>query len=118
MYQILLSSKKEYIFGSRILTLNNKIERKTYRHLIGRCIITFINFFFKLGVYDTQCGAKIFNKVILQTAISKPFATNWLFDIEIFIRLSKTQLLNSGIEYPLNKWKDINGSKIKKNRFV
>ena len=114
MHQVLLNSDKEYIFGSRILTLNTQIYRKTYRHFIGRIIITFINFFFKLGIYDTQCGAKIFNRRILNSIIEKEFVTNWLFDIEIFIRLSNVKLLDVGFEYPLQKWRDVNGSKIKK----
>jgi glycosyltransferase involved in cell wall biosynthesis len=118
MYRKLLSSDKKYIFASRILTLNTEIKRKTYRHIIGRIIITFINLFFHLGIYDTQCGAKIFSREILNEFINERFKTNWLFDIEIFIRLSKKNLLNTGIEHPLKKWRDVNGSKIKKIDFL
>lgn len=114
MYKFLLSTKKQYIFGSRILTLNAEIDRKTYRHLIGRSIITFINFFFHLKIYDTQCGAKIFDKQTTQIILQKSFITNWLFDIEIFIRFSKLDILKNGIEYPLKRWQDVGGSKIKK----
>lgn len=114
MYKELLNSDKEFIFGSRIATLNTQIERKPHRHYIGRVIITFINFFFHLKIYDTQCGAKIFSKKILTVFTKNNFYTNWLFDIEIFIRLSNANLLYTGIEHPLKRWKDVGGSKIKK----
>lgn len=114
LYQELLNSDKKYIFGSRIATLNSKIDRKLHRHLIGRGVITFINIFFKFKIYDTQCGAKIFDRQVLEVITRSEFVTNWLFDIEIFIRLTNDNLLFEGIEYPLKKWKDINGSKIRK----
>jgi dolichyl-phosphate beta-glucosyltransferase len=117
MFDYLSKTKKQDIFGSRISTLNSNIDRKVYRHLIGRTIITFINFFYNLGVYDTQCGAKIFSKQIMNIIIIEKFKTNWLFDIEIFIRLSNAKIMDSGIEYPLKYWKDISGSKIKKTDF-
>ncbi|WP_181456882.1 glycosyltransferase [Flavobacterium lacus] len=102
----------EFLFGSRILLLNSGIKRKYYRHIIGRIIITLINLKFKLGIYDTQCGAKLFSKTIIPKAFNKPFYTSWLFDVEIFIRLQKQNLLKQGIESPVFHWKDIEGSKL------
>lgn len=101
-----------FLIGSRILLLNSKIERKIHRHIIGRIIVTLINFNFKLGIYDTQCGAKFFSKSIVQLAFSKPFKTSWLFDVEVFIRLKRLDLLKHGKEFPLLIWKDIDGSKL------
>ncbi len=100
------------IFGSRVLLLNTKIKRKWQRHVIGRVIITLINLKFKLGVYDTQCGAKIFSKDLIPVAFSKPFKTSWLFDVEVFIRLKKQNLLSSACEFPLQEWRDVEGSKL------
>ena len=102
----------QLIFGSRVLLLNAKINRKWQRHIIGRIIITLINSKFKLGIYDTQCGAKIFSKDLIPSAFSKPFYTSWLFDVEIFIRLQKQNLLIHGIETPVYNWKDVDGSKL------
>lgn len=102
----------EFLFGSRILLLNSGIKRKYYRHIIGRAIITLVNLKFKLGIYDTQCGAKLFSKTIIPNAFNKPFYTSWLFDVEIFIRLQKRNLLKQGIETPVFCWKDIEGSKL------
>lgn len=102
----------EFLIGSRILLLNSGIKRKQYRHIIGRIIITLINLKFKLGIYDTQCGSKLFSKTIIHKAFNKPFYTSWLFDVEIFIRLKKQNLLISGVETPVYNWIDVDGSKL------
>jgi glycosyltransferase involved in cell wall biosynthesis len=104
--------KCQFLMGSRILLLNSGIKRKYHRHIIGRIIITLINFKFKLGIYDTQCGSKLFSKTIIPKAFNKPFYTSWLFDVEIFIRLQKQNLLIHGIETPVYNWKDVDGSKL------
>lgn len=101
-----------FIFGSRVKLLNANINRKWQRHIIGRVIITLINFKFKLGIYDTQCGAKIASKEIVKAAFNKPFYTSWLFDVEVFIRLQQQELLANAKEFPLNNWRDVEGSKL------
>lgn len=102
----------EFVIGSRILLLNSGIERKYHRHIIGRVIITLINFKYKLGIYDTQCGAKVFSSEILKLVFTEPFATSWLFDVEIFVRMQKLGLLSKGKELPIYNWKDVDGSKL------
>ncbi|MBY0065566.1 glycosyltransferase [Empedobacter falsenii] len=113
MYKHLQNSMHEYIFASRIMLLNSNIKRKKYRHYIGRVILTLINIKYQLGIYDTQCGAKIFSQNILNEIIKTPFQTAWLFDAEIFIRLKKNNLLIKGIEFPISNWVDVAGSKLK-----
>ncbi len=112
MINDLIINNYQLIFGSRVLLLNSKINRKWQRHIIGRVIITLINLKFKLGVYDTQCGAKIFSKEIISKAFSKPFYTSWLFDVEVFIRLKRENLLQNACEFPLKEWRDVEGSKL------
>ncbi|WP_291114712.1 glycosyltransferase [Flavobacterium sp. UBA6135] len=104
--------KYSFLIGSRILLLNSGIQRKFYRHIIGRVIITLINTRFKLGIYDTQCGAKIFSSQIVKEVFDKPFLTSWLFDVEIFIRMKKKDLLKTGREIPIYNWVDVDGSKL------
>ncbi|MFV0141825.1 glycosyltransferase [Empedobacter falsenii] len=113
MYNYLQNSPKEFILASRIMLLNSNIKRKKYRHYIGRIILTIINIKYKLGIYDTQCGAKIFSQNILNEVLKTPFQTAWLFDAEVFIRLKKSNLLTNGVEFPITNWEDIAGSKIK-----
>ena len=112
LVQEIESSDFEFVFGSRILLLNSGIQRKKHRHIIGRIILTIINLKFQLGIYDTQCGAKLFSKDIIEKAFDKPFKTSWLFDVEVFIRLQKQNLLIKGKEIPIYDWKDVDGSKL------
>lgn len=112
MIRSLNEENVSFLFGSRILLLNSKIERKWYRHIIGRIVVTLINYKFKLGIYDTQCGAKIFSHSIAKVAFQNPFYTSWLFDVEVFLRLKNENLLYYGQEFPLKEWKDIEGSKL------
>lgn len=106
------TSDNEFVFGARILLLNSGIKRKSYRHYIGRTILTIINQKFSLGIYDTQCGAKLFSKKMIDEAFDKPFYTSWLFDVEIFVRLKQKQLLHLGKEVPIYNWRDVEGSKL------
>jgi dolichyl-phosphate beta-glucosyltransferase len=101
-----------FSIGSRVQLLNSGIKRKAHRHIIGRIIITLINLKFKLGIYDTQCGAKLFSTDILKQVFDKPFVTSWLFDVEIFVRLQKKGLLTQGREVPIRDWVDVEGSKL------
>lgn len=101
-----------FLMGSRVKLLNYDIQRKVHRHIIGRLIITLVNLRLKLGIYDTQCGAKLFPLNVATEAFSQPFRTSWLFDIEIFIRLKKKGYLSRGEEFPLRHWKDVDGSKL------
>ncbi|WP_051200361.1 glycosyltransferase [Flavobacterium subsaxonicum] len=112
MFRALQKHPEKFIIGCRVLLLNADINRKLYRHIIGRFIATLVGFNFKLGIYDTQCGAKIFPVAIAQAGFKEPFLTKWLFDVEIFIRLKKAGLLTMGKEFPLNSWQDVNGSKL------
>jgi len=112
MLNELLKNPDFFITGCRVKLLNSTIDRKFYRHVIGRIIVTLVNLRFDLGVYDTQCGAKIFPVSIAKTAFNKPFLTSWLFDMEIFIRLKNNDLMFNGREFPLNNWTDVEGSKL------
>jgi hypothetical protein len=107
--------------GSRIRILGCDIKRRAVRHYTGRVFATFASLILDLYVYDTQCGAKIFkNNCELQKVFAHPFLVNWIFDVEILARfkvirmISGSDLLeNTTLEYPLDEWTDIRGSKIK-----
>lgn len=69
-----------------------------------------------LPVYDTQCGAKLFNQSIVNEIFSAPFSSRWLFDIEIFGRISKNYkhlpIQDIMKEVPLNTWIEKGQSKL------
>ncbi len=113
-------------FGSRVKLMHHKIDRKPLRHYLGRIFATLASIVLNLQIYDTQCGAKIFkNTPELKTIFSQPFTVNWIFDVEIlarFIVLSKSigkwTLEDSAVEYPLENWHDIAGSKLRIRDFL
>ncbi len=106
----------EFSFGSRLLIIGSKIERKLYRHLFGRVIATFISNILGLKVYDTQCGAKLFTRDLAEKVFTDSFISTWLFDVEIFARIillvGREKVEDVIIETPLLTWVDKGGSKI------
>ena len=112
-----INSKTQFVFGSRIKKIDNTIERKWFRFLVGRIIATAISGILNLSVYDTQCGCKIFTKQSAKIAFQEPFLSPWLFDVEVFFRLKKhfgtSGFKSFSLEVPLAKWKDQGDSKIK-----
>lgn len=111
------NSGKSFIMGSRIKLVGTKIERRLKRHLSGRIIATFIDsFLLKLGIYDTQCGAKIIDSKLAKDIFKEPFQTKWLFDVELILRVKnkygKAYCLENILEVPLLVWQDIGDSKI------
>ena len=48
---------------------------------------------FAFTIYDTQCGAKLFDKKVLSTVVQEPFCSKWIFDVEIIVRISRLSFL-------------------------
>lgn len=105
-----------FVFGSRILKTDNRIERKWYRFLIGRVVATVISKMLGISVYDTQCGCKIFDQKVLNLAFNDEFSSRWLFDVEIFFRLinglGKDPMIAQSKEVPLEQWIDTEDSRV------
>ncbi len=106
-----------FVAGSRIkLYGSTRIKRYTYRHYFGRIIATMISESLSIAIYDTQCGAKIFNAQIAKTIFSDSFKSKWLFDVEIFFRLinlySREKMEDHVMEIPVTSWEEKGQSKI------
>ena len=117
LYQRALGENLDYVIGSRIKLLQSSIERSFFRHLTGRFIATIIDWKYKLGIYDTQCGAKWFRPQVIIPLLEEKFHTKWFFDVEIFLRMRRKFPSAVGIEVPLRKWKDPGNSKIGLSHF-
>lgn len=104
-------------FGSRWKRIGSHIERKLIRHYVGRIFATIASELLEIGVYDTQCGAKVFKREIADDIFKNPFNVNWAFDVEIFFRIlkifPKEEIDKYCIEIPLKNWRDVEGSKVK-----
>jgi len=111
------------LMGSRIKTLGmTNIQRKAHRHYVGRIIATLISKILNIGVYDTQCGAKLIKASDAGKLMSEKFISRWLFDVELLFRIMKMypnkpaeQII---IEIPLNNWIEKGDSKISATYFL
>jgi len=111
----------EIITGLRLMRLGAKVKRKNSRHYMGRVFATFASRILRLPVYDTQCGAKLYKKQIVEPLFNNFFTTKWLFDVEILARYVKLFGRKNAIEkiyeYPVYQWEDIGGSQLKAKDF-
>jgi len=116
-----INEEIEFVFGSRIMIIGTKIERKLLRHIVGRIIATFISTVLGIVVYDTQCGCKIFSKELSLQLFEEPFISKWLFDVELFARMinlyGKDRALKKMLEVPLMKWINKGDSKVRRTYF-
>jgi glycosyltransferase involved in cell wall biosynthesis len=112
LQKLALLKDMDLVLASRIKKIDTTIERSFLRHIIGRILATIIDRKFNLGVYDTQCGAKIFTPQILEKIIHKPFYTKWFFDVEILWRIKCLKKDYRASEVPLNIWRNVKNSKI------
>ena len=111
----------DMVFGSRINLLGRSVHRRLARHYVGRVFATAAAVVLRMGIYDTQCGAKMFRvseRFVQQ--LREPFIGGWIFDVEMIAReiasrrgtdLPRTETII--YEYPLSVWRDVAGSKIK-----
>jgi dolichyl-phosphate beta-glucosyltransferase len=112
---ILLASDADVVIGARVALLGRDIQRSAARHYLGRVFATAASAILGLVVYDTQCGAKLFRRTpALERALSEPFVSRWIFDVELLGRLvPSADGGNRVIEVPLETWHDVKGSKIR-----
>ena len=105
------------VSGLRLMRLGAKVKRLRSRHYLGRFFATAASLVLKLPVYDTQCGAKLYQTDVVNSLFKDPFITRWLFDVELLARyiqlFGKEKAKNNIYECPLFQWEDIKGSSLK-----
>jgi dolichyl-phosphate beta-glucosyltransferase len=119
--------KLQLVIGSRVALLGRQIQRRPWRHLLGRAFATAASLVLRLPVYDTQCGAKLFRATpAMAELFARPFGARWIFDVELLARMivgtaSSGDEYRAGeliYEYPLEHWQDVNGSRLKSHDFL
>ena len=107
----------KFILGSRVLRAGAVIERSARRHYLGRAFATAASVGLDLPFYDTQCGAKLIGRNLVEPLFTAPFLSRWLFDLELLMRLRRLlgedDFKSTVIEVPLNRWVDKGNSRIR-----
>jgi len=103
-----------FVFGSRFSRIGARIIRLHHRHYFGRIVATLVSIYLNIPIYDSQCGAKFFHGNFARRLFMEPFISRWLFDIELFKRISLLGLNveDCSLELPLHSWTEKGGSKI------
>lgn len=106
------------LIGSRVnLYGTTRIQRSNMRHYVGRLSATMVSMSLGLGVYDTQCGAKLFRSDVIPQLFDKPFISRWLFDVELIWRLlivmGRERMPHELAEVPVSQWDERGGSKVR-----
>jgi dolichyl-phosphate beta-glucosyltransferase len=116
----------EWVWAIRLRALGRSVTRGNLRHYLGRAFATVTSTMLGIGVYDTQCGAKLFRvNTLLREVLAEPFVSRWVFDVELLSR-ADAMLRASGAagvseivyEQPLGNWHHIAGSKVRPVDFV
>ncbi|WP_178987251.1 response regulator [Winogradskyella schleiferi] len=110
------TSEFKIVSGSRISRMGANITKESARKIISLTINFIIRKILKMDFKDTQCGAKIFHKDVINIAFGEKFVTQWIFDVEIFKRMSIHFGLKKAkgmlCEQPLKRWIHADGSKL------
>ncbi|GAL77405.1 dolichyl phosphate glucosyltransferase [Algibacter lectus] len=104
------------VSGSRISRMGANITKESARKIISMTINFIIRKILGMDFKDTQCGAKIFSKDVIELSFREKFVTQWIFDVEIFKRMTLhfgTETAKKYIcEQPLKRWIHADGSKL------
>ena len=110
------NSDYKIVSGSRISRMGANITKESARKIISQTINFIIRKILSMDFKDTQCGAKIFHRDVIQISFQDKFVSKWIFDVEIFRRVTLHYGLQQArqllCEQPLKRWIHADGSKL------
>ena len=110
------TSKFQIVSGSRMSRMGADITKESARAIISKTINFIIRKTLGMEINDTQCGAKVMTKELVENTFKFQFMTKWLFDVEIFMRMKKVYGSKKAqeliCEQPLKRWIHADGSKL------
>lgn len=120
LFHIARTEEAGVVLAARVALLGREIHRSGVRHYLGRAFATAASLVLRLPVYDTQCGAKVFEvSPALEAALEEPFCASWAFDVELLGRLlvgwraAPPLPVERFVEVPLHRWRDVPGSHLR-----
>lgn len=110
LFDVLEFTSSDVVIGNRQPTNANIVQATYHRLVIGKLFSTFVRWYFKINLMDTQCGAKVFkvNDTLIQV-LDQPVIDRWLYDLQMLIPIIKSG--STVTEVSLQKW--INAPKSK-----
>jgi len=116
----------QWVFAIRLRALGRSVTRQGLRHYLGRLFATATSLMLGVGVYDTQCGAKLFRvDSLLREVVADRFVSRWIFDVELLSRAdallkarSAGTVLDAVYEEPLREWHHRTGSRLTATDFL
>ncbi len=116
----------QLVIGCRLPLLGHSIERRYYRQVLGKAFCWAASRVLGLTIHDTQCGAKLFRaSAECRRAFATPFASRWIFDVELIARLlrlwreaKQLEPRQAIFEYVLEEWREVRGSKLRSTDFL
>ncbi len=110
------NSNYKIVSGSRISRMGANITKGAARKIISMTINFIIRKILSMDFKDTQCGAKIFHRDVVEISFRDKFVSKWIFDVEIFRRVALYYGLKNAkqmlCEQPLKRWIHADGSKL------
>jgi YesN/AraC family two-component response regulator len=110
------NSNYKIVSGSRISRMGANITKESARKIISQTINFIIRKILSMDFKDTQCGAKIFHRDVIEISFQDKFVSKWIFDVEIFRRITLHYGLQQArqllCEQPLKRWIHADGSKL------
>lgn len=102
------------IIASRWMRGSNVSPKQPLSRLVAsRCFNLMVRILFGLKLKDTQCGAKLFRREVIQPVLQNLGVTNWAFDVDM---LFQTKRLGASIREVPTVWHDVSGSKVEIGR--
>ncbi|MCC5845448.1 MAG: glycosyltransferase [Verrucomicrobia bacterium] len=68
-----------------------------------------VRLLFGLRLTDTQCGAKVMSRAVMQTVLPRIGATQWAFDVDLLYRIRRAGF---PVREQATRWTDVSGSKV------
>lgn len=85
-------------------------KQPVQRRMASRIFNTLVNVLFGLGISDTQCGAKLFRRDVMEYVLDNLGVTNWAFDVDMLFQVRR---FGETIREVPTVWHDQAGSKIR-----
>jgi len=98
------------VIASRRMKGSQVIPLRKLSQIISSWLFNIVtNSLFQLGIYDTQCGCKIFKKDCAKFLAKNYSEKGWNFDVDILYLCKRNEYKIK--EYPI-KWTDTAGGKV------